>query len=244
MKSKSNLKSVALAFLMLMLPLFCSAASAYQYWDGTTIVEPQPADLDVHYDYIVNQPGELVWLSQNSDAQNGYVGKKLYLNISVDLGGYMWTPIGSAAHPFEGEFHGGYEYVKGLRLCRGTDGVGFFGHIGPNGYVHEFGLTGGDMTVSSKRRVGTLAGVCAGTIERVWSMTNIMSAGNIVGGLVGELTATGSITDAHTAGLIFQAKDTVGSVVGYNNGGTITRVYSNGYAKNGNGFVGIDNNGI
>ena len=245
MKITNTIKSIFVCLLLCLVPqIVCAMGQDYRVWDGSSTSEPQPWDNGTDfYDYIINEAAELAWITQNNDAQSGFAGKRIYLNVSVDLAGHIWTPIGSAEHPFEGDFHGGYCLVKGVRICRGTDGVGLFGHVSSSGYIHEMGVSCGDMTVSSKRRVGTFAGVCDGRIEKVWSMASVMSAGNVVGGLVGELGANGSITDAFYAGLILQARDTLGAIVGYNNGGSITRTYSVGYAKNGNGFVGVDNSG-
>lgn len=64
----------------------------------------------------------------------------------------------------------------------------------------------------------------------------------MVGGLVGELTSHGSITDCYNAGMILNANDTIGGIVGRNQG-TLRRVYNSGYAKNGYAIVGLDQSG-
>ena len=177
-------------------------------------------------------------------ATDGCQGKTYVLNADIDLSSVSpWTPIGTASQPFKGRLNGNGHTVKGLHLFAGTDGIGLFGHVAAAGRIDSLGVCGSTIVAKNKRRIGALAGVCAGQINQCWSSAYMAAAGNAVGGLVGELTADGSVTDAYHSGLIYNANDTIGGIVGINNGGTLTRVYNAGYAKNGKAIVGLDKSG-
>ena len=239
---RNSIQSLFTVLCVLSLSLFSRSVYAsgetYDVWNGTSSA-PNLAGST----YTVSTAAQLAWLAENNDAENGFSGKVIELAANVDLSGAkLWTAIGSATKPFNGTFDGKNHLVRGLGIIKGKDGIGLFGHIGASGVVKNVGISGGRILASDKRRVGALAGVCAGSIENCWSMAEIALAGNMVGGLVGEVLAGGKLTDVYSAGLIFQGADTLGGLVG-RNAGAITRAYSIGYAKNGKGFVGVDKNG-
>jgi hypothetical protein len=177
-------------------------------------------------------------------AADGCVGKTYVLTADIDLTTVSpWTPIGSASQPFQGRLTGQGHVIRGLHLFNGTDGIGLFGFVASDGRIDSLGICSSTLIAKNKRRIGAIAGVCAGQINQCWSMAYLAAAGNVVGGLVGELTITGSITDAYHSGLIYNANDTIGGIVGFNDGGTLTRVYNTGYAKNGKAIVGLDKGG-
>ncbi|MBO7458033.1 MAG: T9SS type A sorting domain-containing protein [Paludibacteraceae bacterium] len=225
-----------------LLILACASAmhvsAAYSEWDGTTKTEVTITGTSV----TISTAAELAWLADKS-ASYDFAGKTVVLENDIDLKGYKWTPIGTAATPFKGKFDGNGTLIRGLRAFDGSDGVGLFGYLGSGGRIEQIGISGGTLVAKPKRRIGALVGVCDGTISTCWTMAEIAAAGNVVGGLVGELTANGEIIDCYNAGLILNASDTIGGIVGYNNGGKLTRVYNTGYAKNGKAIVGIDENG-
>ena len=225
-----------LLFFVGSFPLTSYAANeVYDVWDGTTKTAMSGPTV-----YVVTSAAELAWLAdQNED----FLGATIVLQTNIDLNGQVWKPIGTATKPFKGTFKGKGHLIKGLLRFDATDGVGLFGHVAGEATIDSLGISGGKLVAPNKRRVGTIAGVCAGAIRQCWSMAEIAVAGNVVGGLVGELSATGSITDAYHAGLILNANDTIGGVVGRNNQGSLTSVFSTGYAKNGKALVGIDLSG-
>ena len=231
------MKNRFLPFLFLMFACVYSlalraASEVYDVWDGTTKTAVVGTTV-----YTITSADELAWLA-NQDQD--FLGITIELQANIDLNGQVWKPIGTATKPFKGTFKGKGHLIKGLRLFNATDGVGLFGHVAQGATIDSLGISGGNLVAKNKRRVGAIAGVCAGHINQCWSMAEIAVAGNVVGGLVGELTATGVITDAYNAGLILNANDTIGGIVGRNNRGTLTRVFNTGYAKNGYALVGID----
>ena len=232
---RKNILSCLCGCLLGMSSLGLQAADAsYSVWDGST-----QAITPTGHVYTVGSAAALAWIAgQNSD----FLGDTIVLEANIDLQGKKWTPIGTSAMPFVGVFLGNGHLVKGFRSFVGHDGVGLFGHVGPEGAIQGVGISGGVLIAKNKRRIGAIAGVCAGTISECWSMAEIAAADNVVGGLVGELTATGVLQDAYQTGLIYNAGDTIGGLVG-KNAGTLTRVYNAGYAKNGMAIAGLDING-
>lgn len=213
-----------------------AANETYSVWDGSTLetVDLSSAVVDI------SSADQLAWIAvQNNDFAN----ITFRLTRNIDLDGNRWTPIGSAAKPFKGTFLGNGHLVRGLRSFDGTDGLGLFGHVAQDGRIAQLGISGGTLVAKPKRRIGALVGVCDGAVSECWSMAEIAAGGNVVGGLVGELKSHGSLTDCYHSGLILNGSDTIGGIVGYNNGGSLTRVYNTGYAKNGKALAGIDKGG-
>lgn len=241
-RMKHNLRLVIISFILglIWLPQSLRAANeAYDVWDGTTLTEVTP---DADNIYTVSTAAELAWIASESQTSN-FTDATIKLTAHIDLGDKKWTPIGSATRPFQGKFEGQGHLIRGLRVITGTAEIGFFGHLGRTARVSGIGISGGRILADNKDYVGALAGVCAGRISNCWSQAEIVTAGNIVGGLVGQLEETGTLIDVYSSGLILSAKDVVGGLVGSNNGGHITRAYCTGYPKNGHGFVGMDDKG-
>ncbi len=221
-----------------------SENEVYDVWDDKN---PVATVTPVGTTYTVTSAAELAWIAEQNDAQNGYAGKTIVLAANIDLNGsnrrLVWTPIGTSEKPFQGKFKGNNHLVRGMISIDAEDGVGLFGYVGVNGEISGIGISGGSLDRPSsivaayQRRVGALAGVCAGSISECWSMAEIAMSSNVTGGLVGELQSTGRMTDTYCSALVRNAGDTVGVLVGMN-AGQITRSYTTGYAKNGCAFVG------
>lgn len=237
-----NLHSVVRYALMLLLGLVVcvnslySANEVYDVWDGTT-----SAVTVVGTTYTIHSAEELAWIAEQNDAEGGFAGKTIVLAANIDLNGSnrmrVWTPIGSEAHPFAGVLDGQHHLLRGLGSINAEDGVGLFGHVAAAGVIKDLGISGGRIVAVGQRRVGALAGVCAGQISGCWSMAEIAMSGNVTGGLIGELQAGGTLSDSYCCCLIRNAGDTVGVLIG-KNAGSLTRAYTTGYAKNGCAFVG------
>lgn len=219
-------------------PFAASAANYGTPWDGTAQAEVTPGLGDP---YLVSSAAELAWVAaQDTD----YVGWTIVLQANIDLNGKTWKPIGTAAKPFRGTFKGEGHLIRGLGGFNTSEaGAGLFGHVGAEGVIEEIGISGGKIHTKDKTCAGAIAGVCAGQINRCWSMAQFVASGNVTGGLVGELKAGGSITDCYHTGLLSNPGDYTGGIVG-RNAGTLTRVYNAGYAANdGFAIVGDDQNG-
>lgn len=232
---------VARLLLMLLVVMWCvcpvyAGNEEYDVWDGSVSAVTPSGTV-----YTVSSAAQLAWIAQQNDIQSGFVGCTIVLEANIDLNGSnrmrIWTPIGSAVHPFAGVLDGGHHLLRGLGSINAEDGVGLFGHVASSGVIKDLGLSGGRIIAVGQRRVGALAGVNAGRISGCWSQVEIAMADNVIGGLVGEMLPGSSLNDAYCCGLIRNASDTVGVLIG-KNAGSLTRAYTTGYAKNGCAFVG------
>lgn len=160
------------------------------------------------------------------------------LLCDIDLGGAVWTPIGTVDAPFTGTFNGrsgGVQYsVKNFVINTPTaDGdMGFFGVN--DGDMRNVSLQ--DVTVISNAdtlRVGSLAGTNNGTILRCVASGTITveqaaennACGGIVGLNTGELNTTEvAVTVNHSAA----GKANVGGLAGSLTSGKISDVNTTG----------------
>ncbi len=239
---KHHYRIVSFALLLWIGLMLCvypmrAANEVYDVWDGNAT-----AVSAVGHTYTVSSAAELAWIAQQNDVRNGFAGDTIALAANIDLNGSnrlrVWTPIGTSAHPFAGVLEGNHHLVRGLASFNAEDGIGLFGHVDSIGQIKDLGLSGGRIVAVGQRRVGALVGVCEGSISGCWSMVEIAMAGNMVGGLVGDMRPGSTMTDSYCCAFIRNAGDTLGVLVG-RNAGALTRVYTTGYAKNGCAFVGV-----
>ena len=217
-----------------------AANETYSVWNGTDATSwvAIPDEIEV------TSAADLAGIAALSASQD-FTGKTITLKANIDLDYKAWTPIGTATNPFNGTFKGSGYLIRGLRTFSGaTDGVGLFGHVGQNAVIEQVGISGGKIMAKNKTRIGALAGVCAGTIRECWSMAQFVATGDTTGGLVGKLTADGSIIDCYQAGYLNNLSTAVGCIVG-SNAGALVRVFNIGYAssEDGHAIVGEDKGG-
>jgi len=146
-------------------------------------------------------------------------------------GGEGWEPI----DPFEGTFDGDGYGVSGLNISRVDDvsgiDAGLFGRIWSDGTVQDLGVSG---TVLASNSVGVLAGEVRGEVIRCYTTGSASGAddpvgggySNDFGGLVGQVSDPGEVTDSYTHSDV-TADQFVGGLAGANDG-VISRCYSTG----------------
>ncbi len=119
-----------------------------------------------------------------------------------------FSPIGSAASPFNGILHGNDHWIRDLHISRPTtDNVGLFGYIGATGVVDDLGLE--QVTITGRDQVGGLAGVNLGTVERCYVRGEVTGV-NAVGGLIGD--NQGTVSNSYAAAAL--SGNTVGGLIG------------------------------
>ena len=134
-------------------------------------------------------------------ANNGVnIGREFVLNKDLDMSAHLWTPIGTDAHPFKGNFNGNGHTISGIRINSDGSYNGLFGYVEgtnsvPRGmkvnkvqgcdYIKNFVLTnsyikGGDIT-------GGVVGFLRSdmTLENVLCQVDV-TGGSDVGGIVGK----------------------------------------------------------
>jgi len=138
----------------------------------------------------------------------------------IDLSGIDWTPIGSGADPFAGEFDGGRRVVRNLTVSdAGRDDAGLFGVS--SGAIRSLGLE--NAFVSGASRVGALLGTNDGTVENVYAH-GAVSGTEGAGGLIGLNGPGGTVANVYYAGTVDGAS-TVGGLFGADSTGAATSAY-------------------
>jgi|GEM_PF-2295097 len=168
------------------------------------------------------------------------IGGRYVLGNDLDCTGIDVQMIGddpfyyTTTREFKGEFDGNGHTIKGLNFYRQYSGsiggvpagvelwwknisVGLFKHIGGAGRVHD--LTLQDVNVTGAVKVGGIAGVNEGSIERV-KVNGTVKGSKQIGGIVGENKGTYGGTIRHVVfngtvtGKDINEVDT-GSIIGY-----------------------------
>lgn len=179
---------------------------------------------------------------------------KFYLSANIVLGDNIeysevsyneryFLPIGGDGNPFTGTFDGqGFE-IRDLYFDTEYTPVtvGFFGVVGANAVVRNFGIY--HPTIDSTNSAATFTAVIAsrnyGTIDDVYAIAQevqpekgaianvnvVKSANSTAGGLVAINYASGKITDSYFAGMLDAREPVVQNPVCPNNSGTISNCY-------------------
>ena len=182
----------------------------------------------------------------------GCTGYELRLNLDFDSNGDNlvdatdhdgafwndgagWTPIGT----YTGTFEGNRRTISNLFInqASGAGGNwGLFSVIGDTGVVRGVDLEDVGISVNrSNAKVGALAGVVHGTIQRVFSTGTITARGSSpnAGGLVGELaqmsgsSVTTTIEGSYSTAAV-SSTYRAGGLTGSTQAATITRSYATG----------------
>jgi len=212
--------------LLLLLFMFCPFAAAAQE------------------NYTISTLEELAELRDSVNGGKDFSSAVIRLEADLTLPDETeWVPIGTTSKPFQGTFDGQGHWINNLTV--NVDGLltgntaGFFGCIGEGGKVSRLGIASGTIRVATKHGAstnscfsGAIAGQCAGTIDQCANEATVY--GNLtyanVGGIVGELTATGKITNCYNRGRLYTSKkaytdyNLLGGIAG-NCDGTIENVY-------------------
>ena len=122
----------------------------------------------------------------------------------IDLGGCEWTPIGTNAAVFLGQYNGGGFAISGLSIATmptvATSPLGLFGVVS-NTVIRELTVRG--SVSSSTQNVAGLVGSVKGStslITQIHSEVNVTyTGGDYAGGIVGEMPL-GTLSYSHYTG--------------------------------------------
>ena len=146
-----------------------------------------------------------------------------------------WTPITGFAATFDGNGN----TISGLFIKRTTNDNGLFGTVTAAGKVRNVGLTG--VNVSGGSRTGALAGSNSGAISGGYAQGFVTSTFSTAGGPVGEnaggtITASHAAVSINGGALSSRLGGLVGSLV---SSGTITASYATGAISGHDGIGGL-----
>ncbi len=163
---------------------------------------------DVH---VISSAAELLAFADEVNGGNSYAGKRIKLDVNIDLGGKNnpWTPIGSTSAPFEGIFDGGYHVISGLYIASGSN-VGLFGNV-KGGTVKNLVVEG---SVTGSSNVSGIVGYLDnGNIQNSGNRATVTGGSN-VGGVVGSVNNTCKIESCFNTGSITATTGYIGGVTG------------------------------
>lgn len=127
-----------------------------------------------------------------------------------------FVPIGTAEHPFMGNFFGGGNFINNLRIVAETENVGLFGVIS-GATISALGITGGEINIPAtidNYSAGGVAGKSVkSTIINCFNSANVINANAVSGGIVGTSVGENIITNCYNTGKI-TSKMLAGGIVG------------------------------
>ena len=191
---------------------FCVCGKPREVFDG---------DGDGYYE--IRNAGDLVSFANKVNAGETEINGAL-LN-SVDLSGYPLVPIGTAAHPFAGNFDGQIFAITGIDCEATSDNFGVFGVV-DGGTVKSLKLEGEIRLPGDYAYIGSAVGRAKGgaVIEKILSNVNLTGEGKSrhIGGITGsseKLGGTLAVTKCLYGGHIDlpNVDDAVGGIIGYAN---------------------------
>ena len=168
-----------------------------------------------------------------------------YLLCDIDLGGAVWTPIGTKYNScFTGSFDGNGHVISNFKITDNDNYTGFFGYN--EGDIKNLGLKDFTIDVENDSYVGGLVGRNnGGNITNCYTIDGYVNGDSITGGLVGEHDK-GTISFCYSSCTVTSdpsdSLSHTGGLVGFNyTDGIITNSYATGdlpEAGHPGGFVG------
>lgn len=162
---------------------------------------------------------------------------ELVCDIDVKLSHLPIGLVDGSYNEFDGDFNGNYHSISNLKIDS-CDNAGLFAIMGANSSVYNLNLTNSTFD-GSFLNVGTVAGICYGSINKVVvansNITNTRNSGNtgaVVGSLLTDKTAEGTASMLRTSAYTDQnssitAKSNLGGLAGSVDSAIVHACYSN-----------------
>ena len=206
-------------------------------------VQPVTAPQQKDGVYQIGSAAELAWLARA--VNGGDTALSAVLTADVDLGGALWTPIGTPSAKFSGTLDGQGHTVKGLAIDHSAASgerlyLGLFGYAEgaktQHAVIRDLTVSG---SVSARSDSAIYTGYVGGVLGRgqyvdlsgivsrvtVTADENVGRASN-VGGLAGCIVNS-TVTNCGNEGRVTGYKD-VGGLIGWFYGDTMTGCYNTG----------------
>lgn len=165
--------------------------------------------------YVIESAADLASVAAKvNNGETGYASANYYLKNNIDLGASSWTPIGTASHPFSGNFFGGDHTISNVHINNLTvdqnasSGIGLFGTVS-GGTISDLAIKGdfSYMVDEKYKNVGTLVGnIINGELINVYDLSD--SSYPSVGTATSSKYFRGYNSD-------FKYDDTIGTTTGY-----------------------------
>ena len=206
--------------------------------DTTPPFNPSAWTVDANSDGTEDKPfkiesaAHLAYLAQQINSGTTYNGKYFVLTEDVDLIGAGWTPIGTEANSFQGNFDGQNKTISNMTIGSAgspinTAGVyGLFGALDSSAQVKNINLTDISITLADTAALaGGISGKNYGIID------NCHVSGVINGGSDGQMNA-GGIVGRNQGGSVSNCSAAVNITVGASSraGGLVANNWAWGFA--------------
>lgn len=194
--------------------------------------EDQPEGAGTAEDpYLIGTLNALKWFRDTVNGGENGICANLTADIALDS---EWTPIGTAAIPYIGTFHGGGYRITAKEMTAGTQGWGLFGVIGDGGTVQVLTVSINRLTVTADAaESGVIAAQNAGTIERCAVQINTKFTFRVSFGLV-VYQNSGIIENCRshvTSNSSYDENEINAAGIAYVNSGTIKSCYFDGQLR-------------
>ena len=182
-------------------------------WDGTVADGFGGLGTDVN-PYLIYTAEELAYLAASVNSGTSYIGNHFKLMSDLDLGGLEWTPIGysgawsfsNVGNKFKGHFDGNFHTVYNLSINKqSNESFGLFGSV-ENASVKNLAVKGATVNVHTSISV---------------------NASPLIGKAV-NATVESCYVDANVCVSCPDNCLSIGLLVGYANGITVTNSYATG----------------
>jgi len=181
--------------------------------------------------YLINNAADLAKMSELIN--NGIVpyaneGKYYRLNADINLSGYSsgtgWTPIGTKAKPFKGNFDGNKKTISNLTINSTERYRGLFGGV-EEATIQNLGLV--NVNIKGGNSTGGVAGeYYSGSITGCY-VTGSVNGVQYIGGIAGKTIET-NISNCYTTCSVSGSEGEVGGIVGYASNSTVSKCYATG----------------
>ena len=218
----------------------------YFGWTWASVVRTEPTGFSAT---AIDTPEELAWLITKDKFQN----ESFKQTADLDMGQYVWVPIGDETTPHIGNYDGQGHLIKNLYIDYiGTGDLryelidyGLFGHVHGGTVDRTFVVSGqyqpvvSDLNGTAGKNIGGLVGSMYGTSKVSNSEAAVMIlgpnlndgvTGNAIGGLVANLIG-GEIHSSmamSTLSIGQNYQGTLCGLVGKATGGNIYNAFANG----------------
>ena len=228
--------------LFMLALLFLMAVGGAQAQDGNWSDyrdDSWGSDYNMATEFTITTPEQFAQFAYMVNSGSDFSGKTVKLDNGVeegqfypqtlwydgDLRDHYWTPIGTAAHPFNGTFNGNGKSITYVKINDETATYqGFFGYIGNIGKVQNLVFDYGS-NISGSTQVGCLAGYNGGTVENCLVLNATVSGTGYVGSIIGQNAGTATNCYSINCGNTF-ALGVEGSTTGIDSDGHAQCLYN------------------
>ena len=186
-------------------------------------------------EFVIHTAREMYGLAKLVNDGNKFAGKTIKLGSDIVLnegnakewidndkpeGIDVWEPIGlSSSKYFNGTFDGQGHTISGMYVMRTSQHAGLFGFTESASVLRNFRIINSyvDSRSDSNGKAGVAVGVAKGNVDSIYVDATIKARGVLIGGIAGQSTVGGYISNCWFAGKIIAgtSSDQIGGIVGY-----------------------------